>query len=108
MGMHVKSALTAMIDRPLNDQLLARLAPKKHTSGEIVKTIALDVQRIGEFAWYMHESWILPLQIELAMLNLSRSVGVLIIVDASPLFSSFNDSAIVFKHHMASSFTCQD
>jgi ABC-type siderophore export system fused ATPase/permease subunit len=74
MGMHVKSALTAMVYR--KGLRLAVTARHKHTSGEIVNYMAVDVQRIGEFAWYMHDTWILPLQIALAMFNLYRSVGV--------------------------------
>lgn len=74
MGMHVKSALTAMVYR--KGLRLAVTARQKHTSGEIVNYMAVDVQRIGEFAWYMHDTWILPLQIALAMFNLYRNVGV--------------------------------
>lgn len=74
MGMHVKSALTAMVYR--KGLRLAVTARQKHTSGEIVNYMAVDVQRIGEFAWYMHDTWILPLQIALAMFNLYRCVGV--------------------------------
>ncbi|KAJ4802620.1 ABC transporter C family member 5 [Rhynchospora pubera] len=74
MGMHVKSALTAMVYR--KGLRLAVTARQKHTSGEIVNYMAVDVQRIGEFAWYMHDTWILPLQIALAMFNLYRSVGL--------------------------------
>ncbi|XP_078182457.1 multidrug resistance-associated protein 5 [Carex rostrata] len=74
MGMHVKSALTAMVYR--KGLRLAVSARQKHTSGEIVNYMAVDVQRIGEFAWYMHDTWILPLQIALAMFNLYRCVGV--------------------------------
>ncbi|KAJ3693131.1 hypothetical protein LUZ60_012226 [Juncus effusus] len=74
MGMHVKSALTAMVYR--KGLKLPVTARQKHSSGEIVNYMAVDVQRVGEFSWYLHDTWILPLQIALAMFNLYRCVGI--------------------------------
>ncbi|XP_010490291.1 PREDICTED: ABC transporter C family member 5-like [Camelina sativa] len=74
MGMHVRSALTAMVYR--KGLKLSSLTKQNHTSGEIVNYMAVDVQRVGDFSWYLHDMWMLPLQIVLALGILYRSVGL--------------------------------
>ncbi|KAJ7527162.1 hypothetical protein O6H91_16G039700 [Diphasiastrum complanatum] len=74
IGLHVRSALTAFVyDKGLR---LSNECRQSHTSGEIINYMAVDVQRIGDFSWYLHDSWVLPLQIILALIILYRSVGV--------------------------------
>ena len=48
----------------------------RHTSGEIVNYMAVDVQRVGDYSWYLHDMWMLPLQIVLALLILYKNVGI--------------------------------
>ncbi|OAY67407.1 ABC transporter C family member 5-like [Ananas comosus] len=74
MGMHVRSALTAMVYR--KGLRLSSAARQSHTSGEIVNYMAVDVQRVGDFSWYLHDTWMLPLQILLALAILYKSVGI--------------------------------
>ncbi|XP_010540924.1 PREDICTED: ABC transporter C family member 5-like [Tarenaya hassleriana] len=74
LGMHVRSALTAMVYR--KGLKLSSVAKQSHTSGEIVNYMAVDVQRVGDYSWYLHDIWMLPLQIVLALAILYRSVGV--------------------------------
>lgn len=74
LGMHVRSALTAMVYR--KGLKLSSLAKQSHTSGEIVNYMAVDVQRIGDYAWYLHDIWMLPLQIILALAILYKNVGI--------------------------------
>ncbi|XP_044492293.1 ABC transporter C family member 5-like [Mangifera indica] len=74
LGMHVRSALTAMVYR--KGLKLSSLAKQSHTSGEIVNYMAVDVQRIGDYSWYLHDIWMLPLQIILALAILYKNVGI--------------------------------
>jgi hypothetical protein len=74
MGMHVRSALTAMVYQ--KGLRLSSLARQSHTSGEIVNYMAIDVQRVGDYAWYLHDMWMLPLQIVLALAILYKNVGI--------------------------------
>ncbi|XP_010262474.1 PREDICTED: ABC transporter C family member 5 isoform X2 [Nelumbo nucifera] len=74
LGMHVRSALTAMVYR--KGLRLSSLARQSHTSGEIVNYMAVDVQRVGDYSWYLHDIWMLPLQIILALAILYRNVGI--------------------------------
>jgi hypothetical protein len=74
LGMHVRSALTAMVYQ--KGLRLSSLARQSHTSGEIVNYMAIDVQRVGDYAWYLHDMWMLPLQIILALAILYKNVGI--------------------------------
>ncbi|GKV01698.1 hypothetical protein SLEP1_g14237 [Rubroshorea leprosula] len=74
LGMNVRSALTAMVYR--KGLKLSSLAKQSHTSGEIVNYMAVDVQRVGDYSWYLHDIWMLPLQIILALAILYKNVGV--------------------------------
>ncbi|KAM7261562.1 hypothetical protein ACFE04_020639 [Oxalis oulophora] len=74
MGMHVRSALTAMVYR--KGLKLSSLAKQSHSSGEIVNYMAVDVQRIGDYSWYLHDIWMLPMQIVLALAILYKNVGI--------------------------------
>ncbi|KAJ0967386.1 hypothetical protein J5N97_024303 [Dioscorea zingiberensis] len=74
LGMHVRSALTAMVYR--KGLRLSSTARQSHTSGEIVNYMAVDVQRVGDYSWYLHDIWMLPLQIVLALAILYKNVGI--------------------------------
>ncbi|XP_072965266.1 ABC transporter C family member 5-like isoform X1 [Typha angustifolia] len=74
MGMHVRLALTAMVYQ--KGLRLSSTARQSHTSGEVVNYMAVDVQRVGDFSWYLHDLWMLPLQIVLALAILYKNVGV--------------------------------
>ncbi|KAK7345719.1 hypothetical protein VNO77_16329 [Canavalia gladiata] len=74
LGMHVRSALTAMVYR--KGLRLSSSAKQSHTSGEIVNYMAVDVQRVGDYSWYLHDMWMLPLQIALALVILYKNVGI--------------------------------
>ncbi|XP_071937955.1 ABC transporter C family member 5 isoform X2 [Coffea arabica] len=74
LGMHVRSALTAMVYR--KGLRLSSSAKNIHTSGEIVNYMAVDVQRVGDFTWYIHDMWMLPFQILLALAILYKNVGI--------------------------------
>ncbi|XP_065874910.1 ABC transporter C family member 5 isoform X2 [Euphorbia lathyris] len=74
LGMHVRSALTAMVYR--KGLRISSLSKQSHTSGEIVNYMAVDVQRVGDYSWYLHDIWMLPLQIILALVILYKNVGI--------------------------------
>ncbi|KAK7393348.1 hypothetical protein VNO78_21901 [Psophocarpus tetragonolobus] len=74
LGMHVRSALTAMVYR--KGLRLSSSAKQSHTSGEIINYMAVDVQRVGDYSWYLHDMWMLPMQIVLALLILYKNVGI--------------------------------
>ncbi|KAF9609563.1 hypothetical protein IFM89_017202 [Coptis chinensis] len=74
LGMHVRSALTAMVYR--KGLRISSLARQSHTSGEIVNYMAVDVQRVGDYSWYLHDIWMLPMQIILALAILYKNVGI--------------------------------
>ncbi|KAM1795534.1 hypothetical protein ACFX11_035869 [Malus domestica] len=74
LGMHVRSALTAMVYR--KGLRLSSSAKQSHTSGEIVNYMAVDVQRIGDYSWYLQDMWMLPMQIILALAILYKNVGI--------------------------------
>ncbi|PIA40065.1 hypothetical protein AQUCO_02500054v1 [Aquilegia coerulea] len=74
LGMHVRSALTAMVYR--KGLRISSIARQSHTSGEIVNYMAVDVQRVGDYSWYLHDIWMLPMQIILALAILYKNVGI--------------------------------
>lgn len=47
-----------------------------HTSGEMINFMTVDAQRIGDFSWYMHDPWMVFLQVGLALSILYRSLGL--------------------------------
>ncbi|XP_009124680.2 ABC transporter C family member 6 [Brassica rapa] len=45
------------------------------TSGEIINLMAVDADRLDAFTWFMHDPWILVLQVSLALWILYNSLG---------------------------------
>ncbi|RVW50167.1 ABC transporter C family member 3 [Vitis vinifera] len=43
---------------------------------EIINFMSVDAERIGGFSWYMHDPWILIMQVALALLILYRNLGL--------------------------------
>ncbi|KAM3744026.1 hypothetical protein ACB098_06G020700 [Castanea mollissima] len=74
VGIRVRSVLIVMI---YNKGLTLSCQSKQgHTSGEIINFMTVDADRIGDFSWYLHEIWIVPVQIVIALLILYRNVGL--------------------------------
>lgn len=74
LGMRVRSGLTALVYR--KGLRLSNRSRQKHTVGEIINYMSVDVERIGTFAWYMHDIWLLPLQVLLALVILYKNLGM--------------------------------
>ncbi|CAF2101812.1 unnamed protein product [Brassica napus] len=73
-GIGMRSVLVSMIyEKGLT---LPCHSNQGHTSGEIINLMTVDAERISAFSWYMHDPWILVLQINLALLILYRSLGL--------------------------------
>jgi ABC-type multidrug transport system fused ATPase/permease subunit len=46
------------------------------SSGELINVVNLDAECVGDFNWSMHELWLLPVQITLAMIILYSTLGL--------------------------------
>ncbi|KAI4321713.1 hypothetical protein MLD38_035062 [Melastoma candidum] len=72
-GIRMRSLLVSVIyDKGLSLSCRSRQA---HTSGEIINFVAVDADRVGTFSWYMHEPWLVLLQVMLAMFILYKDLG---------------------------------
>jgi len=47
-----------------------------HSSGEIINLMSVDAERIGDFGWYMHEPWMVLVQVAIALLILYKNLGL--------------------------------
>ncbi|PQQ04852.1 ABC transporter C family member 3 [Prunus yedoensis var. nudiflora] len=47
-----------------------------HTSGEIINFMTVDAERVGDFSWYMHDLWMVILQVGLALVILYINLGL--------------------------------
>lgn len=45
------------------------------SDGKTVNLINVDVERVGDFCWYIHGIWLLPIQVFLALFVLQRNLG---------------------------------
>lgn len=45
------------------------------TNGKIINMLNVDVEKIGDFCWYIHGIWLLPIQVSLALIILYRNLG---------------------------------
>ncbi|KAK9091885.1 hypothetical protein Syun_026796 [Stephania yunnanensis] len=57
-------------------QTLSSQAKQSHTSGEIINYMAIDAERIGNFSWHMHDAWLIPIQVSLALSILYKNIGL--------------------------------
>ncbi|ONK80674.1 uncharacterized protein A4U43_C01F20450 [Asparagus officinalis] len=82
-GMRMRSALMAAV---YHKQLkLSSVGRRKHSTGEVVNYIAVDAYRLGDFLWWFHMAWSLPLQLLFAVLILFGTVGLGAIPGLVPL-----------------------
>ncbi|XP_027171369.1 ABC transporter C family member 10-like [Coffea eugenioides] len=74
VGVKVRSLLTAAIYK--KQLRLSNTAKLMHASGEIMNYVTVDAYRIGEFAFWFHQTWTTGLQLIFALLILYRAVGL--------------------------------
>ncbi|KAL6615056.1 hypothetical protein ACP70R_037326 [Stipagrostis hirtigluma subsp. patula] len=74
LGVRVRSALIAIIYQ--KGLALSSQSRQGSSSGELINVVSLDAQRVGDFNWSMHELWLFPVQIVLAMVILYCTLGL--------------------------------
>ncbi|KAL0857657.1 hypothetical protein Bca101_062811 [Brassica carinata] len=73
-GLGMKAVLVSMIyEKGLT---LPCHSKQGQTSGEIINLMAVDADRLNAFTWFMHDPWILILQVSLALWILFKSLGL--------------------------------
>ncbi|OVA17566.1 ABC transporter [Macleaya cordata] len=70
IGIRVRAALMVSIYRK---SLLIKNYDA--SNGNIVNLINVDIERIGDFFWYVHGIWLLPVQVFLALVILYKNLG---------------------------------
>ncbi|WVZ61955.1 hypothetical protein U9M48_011760 [Paspalum notatum var. saurae] len=74
LGLRVRSALVAIIYQ--KSLILSSQSKQGSSSGELINVVNLDAEQVGNFNWSMHELWLLPVQISLAMVILYSTLGL--------------------------------
>ncbi|RLN30691.1 ABC transporter C family member 8-like [Panicum miliaceum] len=73
LGMRMRSALMAAVfDKQLR---LSSEGRRRHGAGEVANYIAVDAYRLGEFLFWLHCAWCMPVQLALAIAMLFWTVG---------------------------------
>ncbi|TKV96761.1 hypothetical protein SEVIR_9G450700v4 [Setaria viridis] len=73
-GMRARSALVAVVYQ--KSLALSGQSRRSRTNGEMINIVSVDADRVDAFAWYMHEIWLLPLQVGMAMFILYSTLGL--------------------------------
>lgn len=74
IGTRGKAALIALIYH--KGLTLSCQSKQGNTSGEIINIMTVDAERIGVFGWYMHDLWLVILQVGLALAILYKNLGL--------------------------------
>ncbi|KAJ8452735.1 hypothetical protein Cgig2_005071 [Carnegiea gigantea] len=74
IGLKVRSLLTAAIYR--KQLKLSNAARMVHSGGEIMNYVTVDAYRIGEFPFWLHQTWTTSLQLCIVLLILIHSIGL--------------------------------
>ncbi|KAJ1275198.1 hypothetical protein BS78_05G118100 [Paspalum vaginatum] len=74
LGIRLRSALiTVLYQKGL---VLSSKSKHRTTIGQMINIVSLDAEQVGNFNRSMHEIWLLPIQIILAMLILHSTLGL--------------------------------
>lgn len=74
VGIRAKAVL---IESIYNKALTLSCQSKQgQTSGEMINFMSVDAQRVGDFTWYMHDPWMVILQVALALSILYKCLGL--------------------------------
>ncbi|CAN6241978.1 unnamed protein product [Urochloa humidicola] len=73
LGMWLQAALISLVYQ--KGLQLSFSSRQKHTSGEIINYMDVDIQRISDFLWYTNYIWMLPVQLFLAVYVLYQNLG---------------------------------
>lgn len=70
LGIRVRAALMVCVYRK---SLSVRYGGV--SNGKVVNLLNVDVERVGDFLWYAHGIWLLPIQVSLALIILYKNLG---------------------------------
>ncbi|KAJ0045919.1 hypothetical protein Pint_03928 [Pistacia integerrima] len=74
LGIRIRAVIVAMV---YNKALtLSCQAKQGHTSGEIINFMTVDAERVGDFSWYVHDPWMVLVQVALALVILYKNLGL--------------------------------
>ncbi|KAM0878477.1 hypothetical protein ACQ4PT_034840 [Festuca glaucescens] len=73
-GIRARSALVSVVYQ--KGLSLSSTSRQSRTSGEMINIISVDADRVGLFSWYMHDLWLVPLQVAMALFILYSTLGV--------------------------------
>ncbi|XP_074312621.1 ABC transporter C family member 3-like [Silene latifolia] len=73
-GVRVKAVLTESIYKKA--LTLSCLSKQGHSSGEMINIMSVDAERVGHFSWFIHDPWMVILQVALALMILYKSLGL--------------------------------
>ncbi|KAJ4754875.1 ABC subfamily C transporter [Rhynchospora pubera] len=55
---------------------LSSRSRKSRTVGEMINIMSIDANQVTSFTWYMHDFWLVPIQISLALIILYTNLGI--------------------------------
>ncbi|KAM7273630.1 hypothetical protein ACFE04_028294 [Oxalis oulophora] len=84
IGTSTRAALTVLVYKK---SLLIKFAGP--STGKITNMINVDVERVGDFCFYIHSVWLLPIQVFLALVILYWNLG------AAPAFAALLSTVLV-------------
>ncbi|KAC9793724.1 hypothetical protein E3N88_45250 [Mikania micrantha] len=73
-GIKVRAALVAMIYH--KGLTLSSQSKQGQSNGEIINFMAVDADRISDFSKYMHSTWLIIVQVGLALAILYKNIGI--------------------------------
>ncbi|KAK9077607.1 hypothetical protein SSX86_005944 [Deinandra increscens subsp. villosa] len=73
-GIRARSAIVAMIYQ--KGLTISGQSKQGNSSGEIINFMAVDAERIGEFGWYMHDFWLVFVQVAVGLALLYKNLGL--------------------------------
>jgi ABC-type multidrug transport system fused ATPase/permease subunit len=73
-GIRTRSALVSVVYQ--KGLSLSSNSRQSRTTGEMINIISVDADRVDLFSWYIHDLWLMPLQVALALFILYSTLGV--------------------------------
>ncbi|KAI3703642.1 hypothetical protein L1987_73834 [Smallanthus sonchifolius] len=73
-GIKVRAALVAMIHH--KGLTLSSQSKQGHSNGEIINFMVVDAERIGDFSKFTHNTWLVIVQVGLALAILYKNIGI--------------------------------
>lgn len=72
IGIRVRAALMVLIYK----KSLSIKYGGSMSNGKIINSVNVDAEGIGDFCWYIHEVWLLPVQVIFALMILYKNLGI--------------------------------